>query len=535
MGRVRANAPIYGLQVAEGGTGYLSGDGEFLAGPPVGKIYRGAWIAAQEQTIRMAFRDAAKRGLRGRAFGSRARGVRSFELEAGDGKINFINPASWGLKFPRADRIQEEMRELQRTCNGMGINFRPTAASWAMALYRSAFGGDEPDGGIHQLPPVYRPLIIRGYCGGPIVMSKGEATPCRSLDKVRAYARCMEEAVPVGRPIEVAHLSWDHLREHVGMVEATIHVAESLDLPPMPVRLEKDDLVIYPVGTFRGVWTTRELAAMEDRGDGVVLKTHEAVIFDGQPVFAAMMDQLAQWEDQGFKQAKFTANAFTGKWAQHSTEAVYCNYSPAEVRLLHPRGKIYEDEDGIRWVVDPEDLWGKRTPIYRPQISAWIVGNNRASVFDSIRRLEVNSVSYVHIDAIWTSDLTSDPGPGWRQEGVYARSRHYAAGIYAEEGGSMGHAGIEARPTLDQLDRSMKQRKDSYNCSATEQSRAWTASPNVDPSATSVPLSAQELDLPRRAATSLPRVDPWTDHWTEHGYPTPGSPYYSRQWERKPV
>ena len=234
----RKQKPIYGLGLDQDGRGFVSGDGDFLTEAPHDGVWRNAYVAAAERTIRAAFRQAARKGWRGVAFGSRARGVRGFQLEAGRHKVHYINPMGWGENAEHPATIQENLRDCQSWCQTVGCGWRPTAASWLMALYRRDHQGREFDGVCRQIPPAYRPMVIRSYIGGPILVAKGEASPCVGWDRIRAYSNAMKCQLPVGPPIAAKWKTWPRLRKGMSVVDATVRVRRDLDLPPLPVRME---------------------------------------------------------------------------------------------------------------------------------------------------------------------------------------------------------------------------------------------------------------------------------------------------------
>ena len=530
---------IYGL--AAEGDAFRTGDGDRLTQVPFGKAWRDSFLACDDGTLRNVFRAAAAAGMRGVAFGSRDRGIRSFRLEEGKRhKTHFFNARGWGINSHAPDRLQSELRQCKQWCDSTGHFWRPTAASWMMAVYRKDHGHLENGNRISQLAPLFRPLAIRGYQGGPIVHAKAQASPCVAWDKKRAYTHAMMRPLPTGRPIRSAHRDWKRLRRQLCIVDATVEVARDLDIPPLPVRLQKDRTLIYPVGRFRGVWTSVDLRGMEERGDGVVLQVHEAVVFPAGRVLEPLMSQLANWEDDGFRWSKFCANSFGGKWAQHHTERAYIGYSAEEIRrkqTSRQTGRVrpysmMRDEYGITWVVEEEDLFGRRAPTYRPERTAFIVARNRSSVFDAVRRCEKGSVSYVHIDCMWTSDSLTEPGPAWRLEGSFSSSRHYAPGVYVEVGedGRVGHSGMAGSPTATDINSQMRRLANTVGHAGSLAVRRWTADPALDPTAVSLPWDANDFQLPRHVERNIPRVDLWGEEWDRWGYPNEGTRYSSPDW-----
>ena len=542
MASRKGREPIFGLGLADDGRRFLTGDGDILAEAPHEGVWRGSYVAAAERTIRAAFRQAARKGWRGVALGTRGRGVRSFTIEAGRHKINYINPAGWGENTEHPEEIQERLRECQSWCNSIGSGWRPTAASWLMHVYTkgekpSTHGSwmeNEFQGLCRQIPPAYRPMIIRSYVGGPITVATGELKPSTSWDRIRAYSSSMKRHLPVGNPVAAKWLRWDRLREGMAVVDATVRVRRDLHLPPLPVRLEGNS-IIYPTGTFRGSWTNLDLDGLERRGDGEVLKVHDACVFNTAPVLGELMESLDHWEQAGFRWAKFTANAFGGKWAQHHREQCYVGYTEEEIRAI--KGNAHATlhrEEGMTWVVPQENLFDKRTPVYRPDRSSFIVARNRVEVFDAVRRLRPGSVSALHVDAIWTDDQRGDPGPSWRKEGDFERSRHYGPGVYVEygAGGKVGHSGMDGSPSAADVERIMRSISSTYRHAGTLASRNWTADPALHAGATSTPLNAQAMELPRHVDTSVPLVDLWSENWTYGGYPTMYGDYFSDDWKQ---
>tara|TARA_Y100000034_G_scaffold129577_1_gene186308 strand:+ start:12769 stop:14418 length:1650 start_codon:yes stop_codon:yes gene_type:complete len=545
--RLTGKESIYGLGLEEDGRRFLTGDGEILTDAPHDAVWKGAYIGAAERTIRAAFRQAARKGWRGVALGTRKRGVRSFTLEAGRHRINYVNPSGWGENIEHPALIQERLRDCQSWCNLIGWAWRPTAAAWLMGLYRREgtknaslglpdFQVREFEGVCRQIPPAYRPMVIRSYMGGPIVVASGELEPCVSWDRIRAYSNSMKRQLPVGAPVAAKWLRWDRLRDGMAVLDATVRVRRDLHLPPLPVRMA-GNAIVYPTGTFRGTWTNLDLDGLERRGDGEVLKVHDACVFNTAPVLGSLLEQLDNWEQAGFRWAKFCANAFGGKWAQHHNEKCYVGYSEEEIRSLkgNADATLHQDE-GMTWVVAKDNLFDKRLPIYRPDRSSFIVARNRVEVFDAVRRLRPGSVAALHVDAIWTDDRRGDPGPSWRKEGDFTRSRHYGPGVYVEygEGGKVGHSGMEGDPSASDVERLMRSISSTYRHAGTLSSRNWSADPALHAAARSTPLDAQAIDLPRHVDTTVPVVDLWSENWSFGGYPTPYGDFWCDSWARIP-
>ena len=206
MAARKGQEPIYGLGLDEDGRSFVTGDGESLGEAPHDGVWKGSYIGAGERTIRSAFQQAARKGWRGMAFGSRLQGVRSFHLEAGRHKIHYLNPCGWGESSESPEVIQRNLRDCQGWCNTLGFGWRPTAASWLMGMYRSSrqdlpdYQSREFEGVVRQIPPAYRPMIIRSYIGGPILVAKGQAAPCGQLGSNPCIQQRHEEASPGRRP-----------------------------------------------------------------------------------------------------------------------------------------------------------------------------------------------------------------------------------------------------------------------------------------------------------------------------------------------
>lgn len=126
------------------------------------------------------------------------------------------------------------------------------------------------------------------------------------------------------------------LREHfmkpvLYIVEATVHVKKGAvrrSITPLPVK--KDGKLIFPEGTFRGVWTQFELSLFRQIPDLQVLEIHNILLFKADWLFIEYVDTFYRLKSEAKKKgdavtyqvAKLFMNSLYGKWAEHKRTSV---------------------------------------------------------------------------------------------------------------------------------------------------------------------------------------------------------------------
>ena len=87
-------------------------------------------------------------------------------------------------------------------------------------------------------------------------------------------------------------------------VECTVHVDEDEYIGPLPYTTEPEGKLIFPVGTFKGVWTSVELKNAINYGKTTILDVERALYYpEVFPMFqeyaTTMMEERAKARKEG--------------------------------------------------------------------------------------------------------------------------------------------------------------------------------------------------------------------------------------------
>ena len=209
-----------------------------------------------------------------------------------------------------------------------------TAPSTAMKLFRRKYLNE----------PIYRHLhfpdcqdkrrcngclhawILRAYYGGRTEIFEMMGEFLKYFDINSSYVAAMLQSMPVGRcwVQNGGVIDFSRLSEWVGFAEVTVRIPEDCELPPLPYRADSGKL-IFPTGTFSGVWDLKELELLsrpEVRGEIVSGSVGRVVWIKAERVFEDMMRVLYALRDkenpdynEGLAElAKLLGNSFYGKF-----------------------------------------------------------------------------------------------------------------------------------------------------------------------------------------------------------------------------
>lgn len=166
--------------------------------------------------------------------------------------------------------------------------------------------------------------IRRGYYGGRTELFRTHGEGLHYYDINSSYVAAMKETMPVGnRYVEEGRLDWRLYERNCGFVECMVHVPEDCPIPPLPFRHPLTHKLMFPSGTFHGVWSTEELKLLEDpMVKGEILDVRKSVWFGRKNVFGGMVDELWRLRDKSQEDydeglsmlAKLMGNSLYGKF-----------------------------------------------------------------------------------------------------------------------------------------------------------------------------------------------------------------------------
>lgn len=265
-------------------------------------------------------------------------------------------------------------------------------------------------------------FVRQGYYGGNTQMFVRHAEGLHCYDINSSYPYAMLGRVPVayeraydGKPPE------QFLQHSIGFVAATVHwpyriasVRPLSEYPCLPWRAPQHKL-IYPAGTFSGVWMHEELLLAEEMGAHV--EWQGGHWFHGQAVLADYMRTLYSYRDPTSPNydetvsyvAKLLANSCYGKFGQNTIREKIILIAEDADFPLDARAANDDDNCRVFYMTEESDA-----DYIIPQIAATITARARINLqrFINLAAERGGIVAYCDTDSILTTaDLSDHCGP----------------------------------------------------------------------------------------------------------------------------
>jgi hypothetical protein len=180
-------------------------------------------------------------------------------------------------------------------------------------------------------------LARETYNGGRVEVFKRSAVNVYAYDVNSMYPYVMQQPMPTEYVGESRTLT----DKYYGFLDAEIIVPDDY-MPTLPVRSEK---LYFPVGRFRGSWTSEELMIAESRGCRIV-KVFKAYYFRTVQIFKEYVQKLYHLKKTSQEPtrtiAKGLLNALYGKFGQNPTKKVFVSERLAphgSFPILYPNGE----------------------------------------------------------------------------------------------------------------------------------------------------------------------------------------------------
>lgn len=145
-----------------------------------------------------------------------------------------------------------------------------TTPSLALSLFREKYYDD-------QKYPIHIPnknedtFIRSGYYGGHTDAYIPKGRDLYYYDVNSLYPFIMKESpMPVGKPVWYSSLEDMELDSMFGFIEAYVECPKSLNKPFLPYRNKKDGTLLFPTGTFVGVYYSEELKYAREIGYTII-------------------------------------------------------------------------------------------------------------------------------------------------------------------------------------------------------------------------------------------------------------------------
>jgi len=191
-----------------------------------------------------------------------------------------LNPA-YGITDAKIP--QKFGAEMQERLHNEGVNLGLSIGQMAMQIFRTNF--------VKKKIITYNsPNCLKAYYGGRVEMfHKGIVKgPVYVLDINSSYPKEMQKnEFPDTSFIEDSSI----FTHEFGIGDFTVHVPETLFVPPLPFRSEEGRL-FFPVGTFRGWWTYAEMRFAMEQGVEIVAEHAGEGTHRGCRPFADFIDEI---------------------------------------------------------------------------------------------------------------------------------------------------------------------------------------------------------------------------------------------------
>lgn len=318
--------------------------------------------------------------------------------------------------------------------NYLGGEVGMTTASTAMKTYRRKY----------QEFPIerhskYHEFFRSAYYGGRVEIFRERASNLHYYDINSAYPFAMLKPMPVGKLVECKGKPLKWMTEgRIGFARANVFVPEKTYIPVLPCR-NQDGRLIFPTGSFTGVWTAIELFKAIEMGAKV--EWLDSVWISARPIFSEFVTKLYTLRDkerEGYDEslayvAKIMLNSLYGKFATNTLreKIIYVseNGEPPEgifpINPEDPECSLYRIEEEID------------APYIVPQIAAHITALARLHLLSIMLEAHKHgTLAYCDTDSIITSANLShicssglgslkDEGEGVVYDGEFIQPKFY--------------------------------------------------------------------------------------------------------------
>jgi hypothetical protein len=364
--------------------------------------------------------------------------------------------------------------------NKLGGEVGMTAPSTSMKLFRRRFLGAKRNG-VKRIPRhmhwddcergactgCAHEWARLGYYGGRTELFRTFGENLHYYDINSSYVAAMRETMPIGDRVVEDHLNWDRYKDYAGFVECTVHIPPDCKLPPLPFRADTGKL-IFPAGTFSGVWSAEELRLLDEPlVKGRIIHVKKAVWFRRQSVFVEMVDTL--WGlrqkcltgcktpgcqgcnpefDEGLSAlAKLMGNSLYGKFGMKTerTSIVFSDHKSADKCFLCQEpaaGGLCDECEGSKPAMPDHscDVWYQHktveAPYIIPHIAAHITSLARVRIWRFMKQaIEAGGeIYYTDTDSIITDAILpssqelgalKDEYPGQELTGRFVQPKVY--------------------------------------------------------------------------------------------------------------
>lgn len=290
-----------------------------------------------------------------------------------------------------------------------------SAASTSLATYRKSYQARPlPDISEHAAG-----LARAGYYGGRCEPFRrefdggptGQILRCYDVNSMYPWAMRHKQ------PVTELHMEGYH-PNLTGFVEATVTV-RPCHIPVLPCRTK--GRLLFPYGTWRGVFSTTELRLSMETNQLTDIKFHDGVYFRTDDIFSDYVNTLYKFRDKTDPYWDISLD----RMAKIGLNTLYGKFGSSEVReTIHVR-PTFEDVVNKQMQQMPSavnmDCYIEKTTTHAsymlPQISAWITALCRVKLAKALME-QGDRAYYCDTDSIFTAG-TMDSGTAlgeWKDE-----------------------------------------------------------------------------------------------------------------------
>jgi hypothetical protein len=241
----------------------------------------------------------------GKAFGLGSKEEMDLEAHELDLRWKGYNAKDVILLYQVIERVHDLVE------NVLGGEVGITAPATSMKIFRRKYlkkpiprHAHFPDCKSTECEGCFHEWVRQSYHGGRTELFELEGHDVRYFDINASYVAALCELMPVGlRMMEIGSIDWKlsvtHGGEWIGFAECTVRIPETCQVPPLPYKREEGGKLLFPTGTFKGVWDVSELALLFDSHvNGEILEVGRVVWIKGELSHKEMMLALFRLRDK---------------------------------------------------------------------------------------------------------------------------------------------------------------------------------------------------------------------------------------------
>jgi len=331
----------------------------------------------------------------------------------------------------------------------------PTVASLAMKVFKTRMSGDFEIIKKSVLYKTQEDFVRESYYGGRTEIFKPLAKTGYHYDVNSLYPFEMQEnfypvgdaisTLPIGEVIRNKNkdiMTHERLanfkklideQKYLYIIDCVVEVPE-VNIPILPYR--QDGKLLFPVGSFRGCWTSIELDYAVSKGVEVK-EIYKIIVWKKkEKVFKNFVDEFREMKENSFGAKKFFAkliqNSLYGKFGMRRHVLAYEKYTDEKRNKLDEKNIL---NARIRSLIGTDIIKYKKfvhADYIRPQFSAFITSYARISLVKQMHRLEERGaeIYYCDTDSIVTNLEIEPEFCHEKKYGLWALERTITEGIF---------------------------------------------------------------------------------------------------------